>query len=64
MKTVIANGMNMRYAPQIRPITLRTEDRGGHKTLSLADENSRAHGGMLLIVVTPEVEKVLKEIIE
>ena len=61
MKVAIANGMNMRYAPQIRPITLRTEDTGGHKTLSLTDDKA---GTMLLIIVTPEVEKVLKEICE
>lgn len=61
MKAAIATGMNMRYAPEIRSITIRTEDKGGHRTLSLADEKA---GTMLLVAITPEVEKVLKEIIK
>lgn len=60
VKAAIATGMNMRYAPEIRSITIRTEDKGGHRTLSLADEKA---GTMLLVAITPEVEKVLKEII-
>jgi hypothetical protein len=59
MKIATANGMNMIYAPEIRPITVRTENKGGHKTLSLGDEKA---GTMLLVVITPEIEKMLKEI--
>ena len=60
MKTAIATGMNMNYLPQIRSITVRTEDAHGHKTLSLADDKA---GMMLQVVLTPEVEKILKELI-
>lgn len=59
MKIATANGINMMYAPEIRPITVRTESRDGHKTLSLGDEKA---GTMLLVVITPEIEKMLKEI--
>ena len=59
MKIATANGMNMMYAPQIRPITVRAESTDGHKTLSLTDEKA---GTMLLVVITPEIEKMLKEI--
>ena len=60
VKTAIATGMNMNYLPQIRSITVRTEDAHGHKTLSLADDKA---GMMLQVVLTPEVEKILKELI-
>ena len=55
-------GMNMRYAPEIRPIMLRVEvGPKDHKTLSLADEKT---GAMLLAVISPDAEKILREALE
>ena len=57
MKLVTANGMNMKNPLAIKQITIRTETTGNHKTLSLSDDKT---GEMLMIVITPEVEKLLK----
>ena len=68
-KSVMTLGMNMRYAPEIRPILLQVEvsqESGfkgymtSHKTLSLTDEKT---GAMLQAVITPDAEKILKEAI-
>lgn len=70
IKGVKTLGMNMRYAPEIRPIMLRVEVSQGrdcsghtqaHKTLSLADEKT---GAMLLAVISPDAEKILREALE
>ena len=62
IKAVKTLGMNMRYAPEIRPIMLRIETGPkDHKTLSLADEKT---GAMLLAVISPDAEKILREAIE
>lgn len=58
MKAAIATGLNMKNPLIYANITVRTEVRK-NKTLSLADEKA---GTMLLVVITPEIEKMLKEI--
>lgn len=44
------------------PITLRTEDEGGHKTLSLADDR----GGLMVAIPCddPEIKDMLREVSE
>lgn len=59
MKAAIATGLNMKNPLIYANITVRTEVRK-NKTLSLADEKD---GTMLMVVLTPEVEKILKELI-
>ena len=65
MKTVMAKGLNMKNPFVVKPITMRyevtTHGWSKHKTISLADEKD---GEMLMITVTPEVEKMLREICE
>ena len=62
IKGVKTLGMNMRYAPEIRPIMLRVEvGPKDHKTLSLADDKT---GAMLLAVISPDAEKILREALE
>lgn len=59
VSAAIATGLNMKNPLIYANITVRTEVRK-HKTLSLADEKD---GTMLMVVITPEVEKILKELI-
>ena len=47
--------------PIPRPLTIRMEDRYGHVSLSLADDDK---GIMLLIDVNPEVKKLLRRVSE
>lgn len=62
IKGVKTLGMNMRYAPEIRPIMLRVEvGPKDHKTISLADDKT---GAMLLAVISPDAEKILREALE
>ena len=59
MKVITGKGLNMSKGIKKTDITIRTEDALGNKTLSLSDD---ATGTMLMIRLTPEIEKMLKEI--
>ena len=63
MKTCQVKGLtisNSGFLPA--PITVRTEKTGDFATLSLADDDIKQI--MIQIQITPEVKKLLKEIIE
>lgn len=63
MKTCQVKGLtisNSGFLPA--PVTVRTEKTGDFATLSLADDDIKQI--MIQIPITPEVKKLLKEIIE
>ena len=59
MKLIKANGINFCRGMEFKELSLRTEDALRHKTLSISDDDT---GEMLEIVVTKDIEKVLKEL--
>ena len=60
MKMAIARGMVIKGSiPRPSEIAMRAETTGAFRTLSLSNDKDL----MLQIVVTPEVKKILKEVI-
>lgn len=61
MKLAVTNGMNMTANPfMTKRMVVRTEKTNNFATLSIADEDE---GVMLQIVVSEEVKKILKDIV-